>query len=196
MTDDESGRTFLSRWSRRKIAARTGRDLPEAPPAAGANAGPVADANPDEPREAQPPPADLPDVETLDGLKSEYREFLRPEVDESLRRTALKKLFADPHFNVMDGLDVYIDDYSKPDPIPAAMLRALNQARGLFLFDEESADGASRAGDAAQQGDPAPAGPEGATLGAAEIADLTNCPEPAGLSQSDLESLGEERKTG
>ena len=30
----------------------------------------------------------------------------------------MKKLFADPHYNVMDGLDVYIDDYSKPDPIP------------------------------------------------------------------------------
>ena len=30
----------------------------------------------------------------------------------------MKKLFSDPHFNVMDGLDTYIDDYGKPDPIP------------------------------------------------------------------------------
>jgi hypothetical protein len=45
-------------------------------------------------------------------------------------------LFQDPHFNVMDGLDTYIDDYTKADPIPEAMLRGLNQARGL-LFDRE-----------------------------------------------------------
>ena len=32
----------------------------------------------------------------------------------------------------MDGLDVYIDDYSKPDPIPADMVRQLVQARYIF----------------------------------------------------------------
>ena len=47
-----------------------------------------------------------------------------------------EKLFGDPHFNVMDGLDIYIDDYTKEDPIPPAMLRALNQARSLGLFDD------------------------------------------------------------
>ena len=46
----------------------------------------------------------------------------------------MKTLFADPHFNVMDGLDIYIDDYSLSEPIPEAMLATLNQARGL-LFD-------------------------------------------------------------
>ena len=40
----------------------------------------------------------------------------------------MKKLFSDPHFNVMDGLDTYIDDYGKPDPIPLSMLRRMNQA--------------------------------------------------------------------
>jgi hypothetical protein len=49
----------------------------------------------------------------------------------------LKKLFADPHFNQMDGLDVYIDDYSKPDPMPPAFLKRLNQARILGLAEEE-----------------------------------------------------------
>lgn len=33
--------------------------------------------------------------------------------EESVKRAALKKLFSDPRFNVMDGLDVDIDDYSK-----------------------------------------------------------------------------------
>jgi hypothetical protein len=39
-------------------------------------------------------------------------------VAPEVKNAAFKKLFADPHFNVMDGLDIYIDDYSKPDPLP------------------------------------------------------------------------------
>jgi hypothetical protein len=42
----------------------------------------------------------------------------------------MKKLFSDPHFNVMDGLDSYIADYGKPDPIPLSMLRLMNQSAG------------------------------------------------------------------
>ena len=42
-----------------------------------------------------------------------------------VKRAALRKLFTDPHFNVMDGLDIYIDDYSKPDPMPEGMLDKL-----------------------------------------------------------------------
>jgi hypothetical protein len=49
----------------------------------------------------------------------------------------MKKLFTDPHYNVMDGLDIYIDDYSKPDPMPASMLRQLASAKFLNLFEEE-----------------------------------------------------------
>jgi hypothetical protein len=60
-------------------------------------------------------------------------------VDVKLRQAALKKLFHDPHFNIMDGLDTYIDDYSKPDPIPEEMLKLLKQANRL-LFPEEAAE--------------------------------------------------------
>src|SRR5207244_2210499 len=59
---------------------------------------------------------------------ADIRRFLAPQVDEDVKRAAFKKLFADPHFNAMDGLDTYIDDYGKPDPIPASMLRQLAQA--------------------------------------------------------------------
>jgi hypothetical protein len=44
----------------------------------------------------------------------------------------MKKLFTDPHFNVMDGLDIYIDDYTKFEPIPAAMLAMLVHAKPLL----------------------------------------------------------------
>ena len=49
----------------------------------------------------------------------------------------MKKLFSDPRYNIMDGLDIYIDDYSKPDPIPPEMLRRLVQSQMLNLFKTE-----------------------------------------------------------
>ena len=40
----------------------------------------------------------------------------------------------DPHFNVMDGLDIYIGDYNTPDPLPAGMLQKMVGAELLNLF--------------------------------------------------------------
>ena len=73
----------------------------------------------------------LPPIESLTP-QSDFTPFMRPDVDPALKRAALRKLFTDPHFNVMDGLDVYIDDYSKPDPIEPEILRTLVQARYIF----------------------------------------------------------------
>jgi hypothetical protein len=36
----------------------------------------------------------------------------------------------------MDGLDIYIDDYSREDPIPAAMLAGLEHAKRALLAPE------------------------------------------------------------
>ena len=69
--------------------------------------------------------------------ESDYSRFVSPGIDEGVKRAAMKKLFTDPHFNVMDGLDTYIDDYGKPDPIPLAMLKQMNQSKVLRLFDVE-----------------------------------------------------------
>jgi len=65
------------------------------------------------------------------GPDSDFTVFLKEEVSEAVRRQAMKTLFADPHFNVMDGLDTYIDDYSISDPIPDEMLATLQQMRSL-----------------------------------------------------------------
>jgi len=83
-----------------------------------------------------PPPPTMDDVADLTP-SSDFSRFVAPDVDESVKQAALKKLFADPHFNVMDGLDTYIEDYGKPDPIPASMLRRMVQSAALGLFDEE-----------------------------------------------------------
>ncbi|MBI4290679.1 MAG: DUF3306 domain-containing protein [Betaproteobacteria bacterium] len=139
----EQDEPFIARWSRRKIEAREARpesgqggsESKPTPPAQDLRQPPSADA-------AAVPAKVLPPVDSLQGLASEYREFLHPEVDDGLRRAALKKLFSDPHFNTMDGLDVYIDDYSKPDPIPEAMLKTLEHAKGL-LFDRNDEQNAS-----------------------------------------------------
>jgi hypothetical protein len=172
---DDAGRTFLSRWSRRKIEARAAEQAPP-PPAKTEVPIPSTAADPavaEGTGEVAERPVELPDPETLHGLESDYRDFLRPEVDESLRRTALKRLFADPHFNVMDGLDIYIDDYSKPDPISPALLRSMNQARGLNLFSDEEAvpDAAALQHDQDGGVDPTP----GAHTPAETIAS-THCP--------------------
>jgi hypothetical protein len=106
---------FLRRWSRRKRDAAA--QAPAATPASG-----------------ELPPLPSPDSLTFE---SDFKAFMHAKVEEGVKRAALKKLFADPRFNVMDGLDVYIDDYSKDDPIPAAMLAGLQHSRSTLFGREE-----------------------------------------------------------
>ncbi|HEU5295112.1 MAG TPA: DUF3306 domain-containing protein, partial [Burkholderiaceae bacterium] len=83
-----------------------------------------------------PPPAPLT-MDDVAGLTrdSDFSRFVAPGVDGDVKNAALKKLFGDPRFNVMDGLDVYIDDYSKPDPLPLASIRKMAQAAFLGLAE-------------------------------------------------------------
>lgn len=139
-----SDSSFLSRWSRRKAAVREGVAVPAEPlQPAEAPTVPVPPEAATAVSGAEPevPPPTLADVAALRPGDNIAR-FVARGVDESVKRAALKTLFADPHFNVMDGLDTYIDDYSKPDPIPPEILRQLRQAKSLGLFeptDEERA---------------------------------------------------------
>jgi hypothetical protein len=151
---------FLARWARRKAQVRDGvaaRAEPATAPApAGSVAMPVpaaADAAsvmtpavpplPDAPA-APPVPAAAP-MPTMDDVAqlsrdSDFSRFVARGVDEGVQRAAMKKLFSDPSFNVMDGLDTYIEDYSRPDPIPQSMLRQMAQAAFLGLFDDAEGD--------------------------------------------------------
>jgi hypothetical protein len=116
MSDQEDNERFsLSRWSRLKREA-------EAAPPETATAAEVPATLP----AAVPAQPELPPVESLT-IDSDFKAFMQPEVDADLRRAAVKQLFRSPQFNVMDGLDTYIDDYSKPDPIPPDMLARLQQ---------------------------------------------------------------------
>ena len=71
--------------------------------------------------------------------QSDFSRFAARDVAADVKNAALKKLFADPRYKVMDGMDVYIGDYSKPDPLPDSMLRQLASASFLRLFDEPPA---------------------------------------------------------
>lgn len=58
----------------------------------------------------------LEDVEKIDVKAADFSAFMRADVDPVVQQAAMKKMFSDPHFNVMDGLDIYIDDYTSPIP--------------------------------------------------------------------------------
>ena len=83
-----------------------------------------------------PPPPTLDDVQALTPA-SDFKPFMSAQVSPEVRNAAMKKLFADPHFNIMDGLDIYIDDYTQPDPLPAAMLKEMASAQFMGLVEEE-----------------------------------------------------------
>lgn len=154
---------FLGRWSRRKQEALAGKPLPEEPPApvivpavAPVPAAPLAARSPvvagaagaHEPGRSavgaapepviEPAPPTLAQAQTLTP-QSDFKPFVARGVAPEVRNAAMKKLFADPHFNVMDGLDIYIDDYSRPDPLPLAMLRQMASAQFLGMVQEEPA---------------------------------------------------------
>ncbi len=99
---------FLRRWSRLK------RETEAASPVKGTEL-----------------PENAPQLPALDSLnfESDFKAFMHSKVEETVKRAALKKLFSDPRFNVMDGLDTYIDDYTKFEPITEELLGQLEHAR-------------------------------------------------------------------
>ena len=135
----------LRRWSQRKLdATRAARAPAPDTPAPVAVADPAANVGLSSALTPLPvPPAQgatqvlpqenppLPPVESLT-IDSDFGPFLGPRVDEAVKLQALKKLFRDPRFNVMDGLDTYIDDYSIADPLAPEIARQLTHARYVF----------------------------------------------------------------
>lgn len=128
MSEDKEA--FLSRWSRLKQEH--------------AGEKPVVPAEKEEPA-----PAPLPPVEQLTP-ESDFAPFMDPRVDAETRRSALKKLFADAHFNLPDPFEAYSEDYTGGEPIPLEMLKQLNQARKL-LFEQTEKTAQSGSGEAERQ---------------------------------------------
>ena len=161
---------FLGRWSRRKQEVREGKPLEEPPPpaqsvppaaptlspkpaSAVAAGAPPAAAPGAAPATEAPPPPTLADAQALTPA-SDFKAFVARDVSPEVRNLAMKKLFADPHFNVMDGLDIYIGDYTQPDPLPEGMLRKMASAHAMGFFDHEKKEDTEASLDAPVGGAP------------------------------------------
>ena len=110
---DDSERTFLSRWSRRKALRQEELDS-----ATISGAEQVVSEAPDSAEDKAPLPTDddMPPIESL-GEDDNYGDFLSPEVSEKLRKVALRKLFHGAGFNIRDGLDDYDEDFTFFEPL-------------------------------------------------------------------------------
>ena len=174
---------FLSRWSRRKADVREGRPLDEPQVAPIAVTAPVpqpgvASSVTPSAQVTKPSPS-LADAQQLTP-ESDFTGFMARGVAPEVKNAAMKKLFADPHFNVMDRLDIYIDDYGLPDPLPLAMLRQMTSAKTLNLFDDEPQEAA-----APTQGDkPDQAPPK--VVAQSDTVDIHSNPEPHTHDHADL----------
>jgi hypothetical protein len=144
--------SFFSRWSRQKSLNREltqAREaaVPKVPVvvdaelAAGqANAplAPVAKTDTQTSVTGPQPSADMPTQADVDALAvgADVSRFLQSGVTEAVRGAALKKLFADPAYNVISEMDDYVEDYSQMVKLSATELRQLQQSKDLYLFED------------------------------------------------------------
>ena len=160
--DDLRSDGFLSRWAQRKQAVKAGLPLAEPPPkpvvaakdvnlqekplvvqvsTTQAATNNVATEQPQEVPAELPPPT-LDDARALT-TESDFKPFMAKNVSSEVKNAAMKKLFTDPHYNVMDMMDTYVDDYSKSDPIPESMLREMVSVKFLKLFERDEEEPAA-----------------------------------------------------
>ena len=153
-SNNGEGGNFFSRWSQRKQAVKQGVPLAEALPAAktqpqtnplqasSQNAALATQAGASQTKTAAPSqnettqePAKLLTLEDVSKLtpESDFTSYMTQGVSPEVRNAAMKKLLADPHYNIMDGLDIYIGDYNTPDPLPEGMLAKMVGAQFLGL---------------------------------------------------------------
>src|SRR5690606_29553464 len=137
--------------------------------------------------EAQP--LTLQDVQALT-RDSDFSPFVTRDIAPEVKNAALKKLFSDPHYNVMDGLDIYIDDYSNLEPLPAPMLRRMVGAQALKMFDavgENGNDADAGQSPAAARGETSAVTDQGRTAqeGAAELDQKMDMAAPKVVPEAD-----------
>jgi hypothetical protein len=128
--------SFFSRWSNKKVSTREAQAR-----------GPI-DAQPQNtepntlatarPAELEGGAANLPTEEDAAQLRpgDSVASFLQQGVSEAAKTAALKKLFADPAYNVISEMDDYVEDYSQLAKLTTAEVRKLNQAKDLHLFED------------------------------------------------------------
>jgi putative acetyltransferase len=160
-----SDEPFLSRWSRRKLEARSGARLPdgqEAPSEKPAGAAPHAEPRrstetggegrdtaagktppecPEAAGEGRRPARDFSnfDFSKLD-RNSDYTQFMAPDVPPDVRSKALSRLWlSDPILSRPDELHDYLDDFTDAAKVPKGRLETAYRIGRGFLSDDEVA---------------------------------------------------------
>jgi hypothetical protein len=164
---------FFSRWARRKKESREGlseetvqavelpaEQLPE-PGAAEHELEAVATADDESAgtEGAAVPPLELPPLETLT-VESDFRAFMQPGVDGALRQAALRKMFRNPIYGIVDDLDPYRADFAAFTPLGDTITSDMKFHAERLLREqlEKAAESAESAGPAPPEADQAVAG--------------------------------------
>ena len=120
-TEQAEEHNFLQRWSRRKQAQVSEKETAIPPTAFPAtdivdsdNTAISTTTAEDENKEEKI--VELPDVASLNA-ESDYTGFLDKDVDQQLRKIALRTLFKQTQFNAVDDLDVYYEDFADFEPL-------------------------------------------------------------------------------
>lgn len=137
---NDPGRDSLSRWSRRKARARSGR--PEAepgdPPPATADTDATVAAPQDDAELLRT--LELPDPDAMQP-GDDFSAFLRSEVPERLRRRALRTLWrSDPVLANLDELLEYGEDYTDAATVVDNLKTAYRVGKGWLTDEEQEAN--------------------------------------------------------
>lgn len=162
---------FLSRWSRRK------RDTVQST---------LEPTHPARPESPEAPPPELPTIDSLTH-DSDFSGFMHKSVDDKLRRAALRKLFSDPSFNIVDGLDEYNEDFTLLENLAEGAAAGLEHAKSTLLgpdWDKPVVDPVAGGTDADDTGD-AHAKAEEATAEGAAAQSPEDATAPAAIAAAE-----------
>lgn len=143
---------FLSRWSKRKLEAKekpaenalqglqakadttelaTFEGVSTAEKGAGAEPAVLAKNAAGEPALPELPVPTEADLQNI-SQGGDVKAFLTDKVSAELKNKAFKALFSRPEFNVMDGLDIYIDDYNTFVPLTQEQIGKMTFSKQLL----------------------------------------------------------------
>lgn len=119
---------FLRRWSRRKLEADHAehKDVTQSSKEMVLEEKPATDIH-------SLTDADMPALDCLDE-NSDYSCFFSKKVSDELKQAAFRKLFHLPTFNVVDGLDDYDEDFTRP----TELLKRLSKDAAKMVGKEET----------------------------------------------------------
>lgn len=201
--EEQADEPFLSRWSRLKQASRE-----EAPPAPTASADDAAAQSLAEARAAAEPaghgedgapvdePPELPPLESLTE-ESDFSAFMQATVDPALRRMALRKMWSNPKYALVDPLDPFRADFAAFTPLGDIVTSDMKFHAERLLRKElekaaEAAEAAAAESAAGEQADDVAVRGDDASAGAAAAG--TDAAGEPGDEQDDKKEGGDERR--